>query len=194
MSSRALAYTAIGLAAVLSTAGAAGAAYFGRPAATAAPVATPSPAPASAPLADEVAELSPQLGANRGTSLYQAGGRWREILYLRLPAGSWVLHADETIVNVGQPDYARCMISSDIASAPLDQQATVVGAAGGSQGQTAANLAETAAVTLRTGGTAYLFCDHDTTAGDSNLPYVDPGAVLWAHQSRSLTSTPELLP
>jgi hypothetical protein len=199
MTNKVLTYVAIVLVPVLSLGGAIGAAHYGgaakaAPAAT--PTATPAATPGTRPPADLVAQLAPQQGVNPGTSLPATGGQWQAILDLRLPAGDWVLQADETIVNVGPPDFARCMIAEDTPTpqdpsgrVSLDQQSTVVGNAG--QAVTAAALSETAAVPLKASTTVTLFCDHRSTLPAANLPYVDPGAVLWAHPAAGLRPTTE---
>jgi hypothetical protein len=133
-------------------------------------------------------ELDPLPTPNPGTPLDARAKHWTLILDLPLPAGPWVLHAEQTIVNVGKPDYARCVIAMDDQGGPQDawvQQSTYIGA----NGPTAAVISETAAVTLRQKATIGVFCDHDTAALGSNSPYVDPGADLWAHQSGSLIAT-----
>lgn len=197
MTNKVLTYVAIVAVPALSLGGAIGAAYYGG-AAKAAPAASPVATPSARPPADLVAQLGRQPGANPGTSLPSAGGQWRAILNLALPAGDWVLQADETIVNIGPPDYARCMIAEDTTTPPdplssisLDQQSTVVGNSG--QAVTAAALSETAAVPLHGAATVTLFCDHSQTLPAGNLPYIDPGAVLWAHPAagvRPTTQTP----
>jgi hypothetical protein len=196
MTNKVLTYVAIVAVPVLSLGGAIGAAHYG--AAKAAPAASPAVTPSARPPADLVTQLGRQPGANPGTSLPATGGQWRAILNLALPAGDWVLQADQTIVNIGPPDYARCMIAEDTAippdplsSIPLDQQSTVVGNSG--QAVTAAALSETAAVRLPGAATVTLFCDHSQTLPAGNLPYVDPGAALWAHPAagvRPTTQTP----
>jgi hypothetical protein len=189
MRSTTLGYIAIGLAAVLSTAGACGAAYFGI--AKHAPTITPTAPAASfpAPLADRWVELQPLPTPDHGTPLDAEAKQWTLILDLTLPAGPWVLHADQTIVNVGPADFARCVIATDDQGNPQDalvQQTTYVGGTG----VTAAVISETAAVTLGQQATMGVFCDHDTaTPALTNAPYVDPGADLWAHQSGSLIAS-----
>jgi hypothetical protein len=195
MSKRTLAYIAIALAAVLSTGGAACAAYFSRPAA--ASVAAPASAQ---PLEDQVMQLAPRPGLNEGTTLYVPGQDWRQVLDLTLPSGTWVLHSDETIVNLGPSDWVRCEIAES-PGAPLDRQSAFVGnpaqqpvAYPSQPATTATVLSETAALILGVRTTVSLYCDHDTSAQASSLPYVDPGAVLWAHQTGNLTSTTGSLP
>jgi len=189
MTNKVLAYVAIIAVPVASLAGAIGAAYYGgaAKAAPAAPVATAGTPPPQ----DLVAQLAPRPGVNAGTSLYGPAGDWRKILDLTLPRGRWVLQASETIVNVGPPDYTRCIIAADPAT-PLDQQSTYVGDSG--QAATAAALSETAALTLTARASVSLYCDHRLPPAGPNLPYIDPGAVLWAHQAGSLSSTTESLP
>jgi hypothetical protein len=193
MKSTTVGYIAMGLAAVLSTAGALGAAYFGIAKHTpVVPAVTPAVTPSAtlpASLADRWVELDPLPTPNHGTPLDVRAKHWTLILDLTLPAGPWVLHAEQTIVNVGQPDFARCVIATDDQGSPQDalvQQTTYVGGTG----VMAAVISETAAVTLAQQATMGVFCDHDTaTPATSSSPYVDPGADLWAHQSGSLIAT-----
>lgn len=188
MMGKMLGYIAIGVAAVLSIAGAAGAAYFGI--AKHAPV-VPAAAPAvtfPAPLADRWVQLEPLPAQNPGTLLDVRAKHWRLILDLSLPAGPWILHSDETVVNTGPADFVRCVIAVDNQGQPQDgliQQTAYVGGTGAR----ATPVSETAATTLPAAEAVGLFCDHDTVAVDSNSPYVDPGADLWAHQSASLITT-----
>jgi hypothetical protein len=193
MMSRSLGYIAIGLAAVLSTAGAAGAAYFGIakhvPVVSATPVVpVATPAVTFPPLADRWVQLDPLPSQNPGTLLDVRAKHWRLILDLSLPAGPWILHSDETVVNTGPADFVRCVLAVDNQGQPQDgliQQTAYVGGTGAR----AIPVSETAATTLPAAETVGLFCDHDTAAVDASSPYVDPGADLWAHQSASLITT-----
>lgn len=182
---RLLAVAAIGLVPILSVGGAAGAAFLGSHAK--APVAAPvKPAPTPPPPADLFVQLAPSSSPDKGTTLGGIGEVWTPILRLRVPAGHWVLQAEETMVNVGGSDYARCVIgesSKDL----WDEQSAFVGETG--DATMADVIAETAAVTLPKPAFVSVFCEHDTTTGYSNYPYVDAGADLWAHPAARLAAS-----
>jgi hypothetical protein len=182
---RLLAIAAIGLVPVLSVGGAAGAAFLGSHAKPPV-VAARGPAPTPPPPADLFVQLTPTSSPGSGTTLGATGGVWTPIMHLRVPAGHWVLQAEETIVNVGDSDYARCAIGES-ARDPWDEQSTFVGETGNAT--MAGVIAETAAVTLRKTATVSVYCEHDTTTEYSNYPYVDAGADLWAHPAARLTTS-----
>src|SRR5215472_14043060 len=48
---------------------------------------------------------------NHNITMSGTGGAATPIMTLRLPAGHWVLHADQTMVNFGPSDYAGCGIN-----------------------------------------------------------------------------------
>ncbi len=120
------------------------------------------------------------------TNMSASGGVHTTVLSLTLPAGSWVLHGDETVVNFGASDYARCGIVSGGTS--LDTHATMVGQPGisGSWGPASfvSTVSETDAVVLTKATTVGIYCEHDHTNGSK--PYVDADADLWAHRAGSL--------
>jgi hypothetical protein len=181
---RLLAVAAIGLVPVLSVGGAAGAAFLGSHAK--APVAAPpKPVRTPPPPADLFVQLAHSSRPDNGATLGGVGGVWTPILHLRVPAGHWVLQAEETIVNVGGSDYARCAIGESSKDA-WNEQSTFVGDTGSAT--MADVIAETAAVTLPKPATVTVFCEHDTTTGYSNYPYVDAGADLWAHPAARLAA------
>jgi hypothetical protein len=182
---RLLAVAAIGLVPVLSVGGAAGAAFLGSHAK--APVAAPvKPKPTPPPQADLFVQLAPSSSPDNGTTLGGIGGVWTPIVHLRVPAGHWVLQAEQTVVNVGGSDYARCAIGES-SKDPWDEQSAFVGETG--EATMADVIAETAAVTLPGPATVSVFCEHDTTTGYSNYPYVDAGADLWAHPAAGLSAS-----
>ena len=101
------------------------------------------------------------------------------ILYVSLPAGSWVVTASATADNFGNGDIVRCGLYRG--STPLDVASTVVSAANGM-----ASLAPIGA--FKSGGSTAvsLRCSHD---GLINGITIDAGAVLWAHRSSSLNDS-----
>ena len=108
---------------------------------------------------------------------------------MKLPKGTWVLHADSTVVNFGPSDYARCTLFSG--DGAVNAHATMVGNQGqtGSQGPgiILGDLSETGSVTLTSGTVISLACSHDN--GNGSTPYIDAGSVLWAHRGTSVVST-----
>jgi hypothetical protein len=165
-------------------------------AATAAIAATPTPATAAAgrtsvarsaalvPVNDywEQTHHNIQIGAS--------GGVRTLIMSRELPAGNWVLHADQTIVNFGPSDYASCSIA-DTSNINLNTHRTLVGNPGvaGARGPASyvTQLSETAAVSLSRPTTAMVTCSHDVSNGAT--PYIDANADLWAHRSARLVVT-----
>jgi len=63
---------------------------------------------------------------NRNININTAGGVETPIMTLTLPAGKWVLHADQTMVNFGPSDYGGCTIR-DTANSDLDAHGAIVG-------------------------------------------------------------------
>lgn len=118
------------------------------------------------------------------------GGVQTPIMTLKLPAGKWVLHADQTIVNFGPSDFSGCTIA-DTSNSNLNTHRTIVGdpSATGAQGPAtyAAVLSETAAVSLSASTTITVTCEHDLS--DGATPYIDSNADLWAHRSSDLVIT-----
>ena len=119
-----------------------------------------------------------------------SGGVETPIMTLQLPAGHWVLHADQTMVNFGPSDYAGCTIG-DTSNSSLNTHRTMVGDPNASGGQGPASfvtvLSETAAVSLSAPTTVTILCEHDTSNGA--IPYIDSSADLWAHRSSNLVIT-----
>jgi hypothetical protein len=127
---------------------------------------------------------------NQTINITATGGAETPIMTLALPAGHWVLHADQTMVNFGPSDYAGCSIG-DTANTNLNTHRTMVGDpnATGSQGPASyvTVLSETAAVSLSAPTTVTVLCEHDTSNGA--IPYIDSNADLWAHRSANLVIT-----
>ncbi len=122
--------------------------------------------------------------------LSSTGGTETPIMTRRLPAGHWVLHADQTMVNFGPSDFGGCSIA-DTSNSNLNTHRTIVGNpnATGAKGPAplATVLSETAAVSLSAPTTVTILCEHDTSNGAT--PSIDPNADLWAHRSASLVIT-----
>jgi hypothetical protein len=118
------------------------------------------------------------------------GGVETPIMTLELPAGKWVLHADQTMVNFGPSDFGGCSIG-DTANNNLNTHRTMVGDPNTSGAQGPASfvtvLSETAAVSLSAPTTVTVFCEHDAANGAT--PYIDSNADLWAHLSAKLRIT-----
>jgi hypothetical protein len=116
-----------------------------------------------------------------------SGGAETPIMTLALPAGKWILHADQTIVNFGASDFAGCSLA-DGSNSNLNTHRTIVGDpnASGASGASAVatTLSETAAVSLSTPTRVTVLCEHDTSSGAST--YIDANADLWAHRTSSL--------
>ena len=120
------------------------------------------------------------------TNLSSFGGVQTVVESLKLPKGSWVLHADNTIVNYGPSDYARCTLFSGATNSTAHAAMVGDGAQSGNQGPgtTVATLSETDSVTLTSGTVVSVQCEHDISNGA--VPYVDGDATLWAHRATSL--------
>jgi len=127
---------------------------------------------------------------NHNINLSATGGVSTPIMTLKLPAGKWVLHADQTMVNFGPSDYAGCEIG-DTANSDLNAHNNIVGDpnATGAQGPApfVDTLSETAAVSLSAPTTVTITCSHQNTNGAT--PYINSNADLWAHRSSNLVIT-----
>jgi hypothetical protein len=127
---------------------------------------------------------------NHNINLSATGGVSTPIMTLNLPAGKWVLHADQTMVNFGPSDYAGCEIG-DTANSDLNAHNNIVGDpnATGAQGPASFvdTLSETAAVSLSAPTTVTITCGHNDTNGST--PYINSNADLWAHRSANLVIT-----
>jgi hypothetical protein len=118
------------------------------------------------------------------------GGVNSPIMTLQLPAGKWVLHADQTMVNFGSSDFAGCTIA-DTSNSDLNAHGVMVGDpnASGAMGPASivASLSEVAAVSLSAPTTVTITCSHQNTNGAT--PYINSNADLWAHRSSNLVIT-----
>jgi len=124
--------------------------------------------------------------------LSATGGQKVTILSFTLPAGSWILSAEATLVNFGPATYARCQITAD--GTQIASGTTTVGdpslPGANAEATTVAGRGLLGSVKSSTSFSAALKCWHDesTPAGEA-VPYVDPGAVVWAHKSPNLDGT-----
>jgi hypothetical protein len=116
---------------------------------------------------------------HKSVQMSSIGGSLTTIQTMKLPAGSWVLQAEQTVVNFDTPDYVGCNIS-DSTTSDLTAHRLYVGGA-----YPVMTDSETAAVVLTGPSTISIECEHDDTNGAE--PYVDPNADLWAHRATSLS-------
>jgi hypothetical protein len=180
-------YIAIAVAAVGIPYGAALAGHYST-ATSANPVATttPAPIPTPTPLRDYWIQTPAK------DMLSGDGQTPKIILRLTLPAGTWIVHAEQTIVNFGPSDWAGCSIG-DSATLALNTHRTIVGnpedAGAVGSAPLATFISETAAVTVPASTLIMVTCEHDNpTPRGEKIPYIDPGADLWADQSASVES------
>jgi hypothetical protein len=150
--------------------------------------ATARTAPAKTAATTTVQDYWEQTHSNINIST--TGGVETPIMTLKLPAGNWVLHADQTMVNFGPSDYAGCTIA-DTSNSDLNAHGSMVGDpnAAGAQGPAAfmGSLSETTAVSLSAPTTVTITCSHQNTNGAT--PYINSNADLWAHRSANLRIT-----
>ncbi len=177
---RTLTVIAIALAVATTTVSVAVSVYFSTTA-KAVPVAAPSPShavPPPPPLRDYWTQTHSKVTLPAGAT------HVKQVIAMTLPAGNWVLRADESVYNKGPSDFVGCMIG-DTATPGLNSHRAIVGdpSIHGNVGPAPlmAVISETAAVTLTTSTRIFVMCEHDTARGAS--PYIDPGADLWAHES-----------
>jgi hypothetical protein len=124
--------------------------------------------------------------------LSATGGQKVRVLSFTLPAGSWVLSAEATLVNFGPATYARCQITAD--GVQIASGTTTIGDSSlpgaNAEGTTVAARGLLGSVRSSTSFSAALKCWHDeSTPAGQPVPYVDPGAVVWAHRSSDLDGT-----
>jgi hypothetical protein len=190
---RTLTIIAIALAVATTTISVTMSVYFSTTA-KATPVAPPSPSPSASPSATPTVAPAapPQLRdywtqAHSKVQLPSAAKRGEQVLTVLLPPGGWVLHADLTISSKGPSDFVGCVIG-DADTPSLNAHRTIVGnpTLKGNVGPAplVTVISETAAVTLTANTRVFVECEHDTARGAA--PVIEPGADLWAHQSRYL--------
>jgi hypothetical protein len=130
-------------------------------------------------------------------SLSPEGGVPTTVIAQSLPAGSWVLSSNATLVSWGPSDYTRCGLYAG--DTPLGGATTMVGdptSPGGSGASVfVATLSVHGAFTSATDKKITLRCLHDSNRPPTGTAYVDPGATVWAHKSdRLATPKPGLRP
>ncbi|MCP2256445.1 hypothetical protein LX15_000128 [Streptoalloteichus tenebrarius] len=116
--------------------------------------------------------------------LQSTGGVQTTVLSTSLPAGSWVLSSNASLVSWGPSDYTRCTLF--VNETVVGGAATMVGAPSPNGEQTGVYVATVSAHGAFTSGattTVSLRCSHDHTRAASETAYVDPSATLWAHRS-----------
>ncbi|MCD9145705.1 hypothetical protein [Streptomyces albireticuli] len=113
--------------------------------------------------------------------LNAAGGVPTTVLSETVPAGSWVLSSNATLVSWEPSDYTRCTLYAG--ETVVGGAASMIGNAstGAGSGVFAATVAAHGAFSGTGPTTVSLRCGHDTTR--NRAPYVDPGATLWLHRS-----------
>jgi hypothetical protein len=143
-------------------------------------------AAASSPPTDKLAETSSNM------NLSTVGGQDTTILSMTLPAGSWVISSEDTLVNFGPSDYTRCQIVA--AGKQVASGSTMVGdpSQTGAEGPASfvAGRGLVGSVKSTSSFSVSLDCSHDhDTPGSNAPPYVDSGAVIWAHLGPRLSGT-----
>ncbi len=181
---RTLTVIAIALAVTTTTVSVAVSVYFSATA-KAVPVAAPTPAPSPSRSVPPPPPLRDYWTQTHSKVTLPAGAKHvKQVIAMTLPAGNWVLRADESVYNKGPSDFVGCMIG-DAATPSLNSHRAIVGdpSRHGNVGPAPLMtvISETAAVTLTTSARIFVLCEHDTARGAS--PYIDPGADLWAHES-----------
>ncbi len=149
--------------------------------------ASPRRAAVTSPPKDVLAETS------SNTNLSTVGGQETTVISMTLPAGSWVITSEDTLVNFGPSDYFRCAIqapgTTQIASgSSMVGDPNLSGAQG--PGVYVAGRGLVGSLKSTSSFTASLVCSHDNNTPSGNgPPYVDAGAVMWAHVSQGLSGT-----
>ena len=105
-----------------------------------------------------------------------ANARSESVVFVRLPAGDWVLSLTATAVDLGGSDVVRCGLFKD------NHQLNMAGTSVSKNANVAAMITTTAVVHSTTSFAADIKCQHDRPAS-GQLPYIDPGATLVAHRA-----------
>ncbi|MBH1938120.1 hypothetical protein I5Q34_28305 [Streptomyces sp. AV19] len=113
--------------------------------------------------------------------LSATGGAPTTVISETVPAGSWVLSSNATLVSWEPSDYTRCTLYAG--ETVVGGATSMIGnaATGAGSGVYAATVAAQGAFSGTGPTTVSLRCGHDTTR--ARAPYVDPGATLWLHRS-----------
>lgn len=119
-----------------------------------------------------------------GVLLSTTGGVPTTVISETVPAGSWVLSANATLVSWEPSDYTRCTLYAG--ETAVGGATTMIGNAttGAGSGVYAATISTQGAFSSTGQTTVSLRCGHDTTR--TRAPYVDPQATLWLHRSDGL--------
>lgn len=119
--------------------------------------------------------------------LSATGGVPTAVIYQSLPAGSWVLSANASLVSWAPSDYTRCnLYVGDTIVGGATAMVGDPGAGSAGTGTYVATVSLQGAFTSAADAGVSLRCGHDRTQTTGGLPYVDPGATLWAHRSDGL--------
>lgn len=117
-------------------------------------------------------------------TLSATGGVESTVLAVTLPAGNWVIHADDSAAGLNQPqDVVRCYL---VAPGIHAGHATQIGNTDGFP--LVAQLSGTIGVHLTATTTITNRCAHDNTNGGTYT--IDPDAAIWAHRSDQLLLSP----
>lgn len=118
------------------------------------------------------------------TFLPSSGGAEATVSSLNLPAGKWIIHADDSAVGLNQTsDVVRCWLV-----APGGVHVGHATQAGNAQNfPLVASLSDTVGIQLATAGTVYNTCSHDNSTGGTY--WIDADATMTAHKTGSLTLT-----
>ncbi|WP_058041812.1 hypothetical protein [Streptomyces roseifaciens] len=125
--------------------------------------------------------------SSSAVQLSTAGGAHTTVVSESVPAGSWVLSANATLVSWGPSDYTRCMLYSG--NTNIGGASTIVGSPGpgsAGTGTFVTTVSVHGAFSSTSATTVSLRCGHDQDRAAGAAPYVDPQATLWAHRSESL--------
>ncbi|MBZ4318320.1 hypothetical protein [Streptomyces huiliensis] len=117
------------------------------------------------------------------------GGVPTTVVSESVPAGSWVLSGNATLVGWGPSDYTRCALyagESAVGAASTMVGSPTSGSAG--TGVYVATVGIHGAFSSTGSTTVSLRCGHDQDRAAGAAPYVDPQATLWAHRSDALGS------
>ncbi|WP_424886831.1 hypothetical protein [Streptomyces sp. XH2] len=119
-----------------------------------------------------------------GVLLSITGGVPTTVISETVPAGSWVLSSNATLVSWEPSDYTRCTLYAG--ETAVGGATSMIGNAstGAGSGVYAATVSAQGAFSSTGPTTVSLRCGHDTNR--NRAPYVDPGATLWLHRSDGL--------
>jgi hypothetical protein len=162
--------------AVVVTIGAAVAAYL-----TGSASASTAPEDSAAPVQDYWGQTS------HSVTLGVAMNVLVPVMSMRLPAGSWVLRADVTIVAYSETGIMTCEIGDTANHGLISRRATVGIGVTISGVPSVGGISETGAVHLNRPDTIVVRCEHASLApSGGSAPYIDPKSTLWAHRSGEL--------